>query len=200
MPISYLIGMKPDTQLVADSLDGDERAFTELYLRHWTPILGYIKRMVSNEQVAEDIVQDAFIRIYDNLGKFDGSKSSFTTWAHTIAGNLAKNELSKINKRAQLRAKWMRNSNIVSEYLSETPEDEYDRKIRQERISLYASELTKNQRDAFILKDVYGKTIKETADELGISISATKNRLHRARKALREKIGKDELFQNVRGI
>ena len=176
--------MTSDNELVKLFLDGDERAFGQLYNRYWNSLVSFIKRMVIDEQIAEDIVQDTFIRIYRNLDKFNPKKSSFSTWSHTIATNLAKNEIKLQNNRNQMLRKWVEEHYELS-YTSETPEDKLDKKRKYAYIFYLLDKLTENQRKAFIHKDIYGLSIKETAEKLGISISATKNRLHRARKAFK---------------
>src|SRR5881275_2153305 len=81
-----------DSAVVAAFLSGEQRAFTELVERYQTRLLNFIYRTIGDREKAEDLVQEVFIRVYRHLHRFDRSKK-FSTWAYTIASNLAKNEL-----------------------------------------------------------------------------------------------------------
>ena len=81
-----------DAKVVQAFLDGDARAFTELVLRYQTRLLNFIYRTIGDRERAEDLVQEAFVRVYRHLHRFDQSRK-FSTWIYTIASNLAKNEL-----------------------------------------------------------------------------------------------------------
>ena len=81
-----------DSAVVTAFLGGEERAFSELVERYQTRLLNFIYRTIGDREKAEDLVQEVFIRVYRHLHRFDRSKK-FSTWAYTIASNLAKNEL-----------------------------------------------------------------------------------------------------------
>src|ERR1700694_3898473 len=83
-----------DAEIVTSFLGGEERAFQELVERYQTRLLNFIYRTIGDREKAEDLVQEVFIRVYRHLHRFDRSKK-FSTWAYTIASNLAKNELRK---------------------------------------------------------------------------------------------------------
>src|SRR3569832_926902 len=88
-----------DSALVAAFLGGEERAFQELVERYQTRLLNFIYRTIGAREKAEDQVQEVFIRVYRHLHRFDRSKK-FSTWAYTIASNLAKNELRNRSRNA----------------------------------------------------------------------------------------------------
>ena len=81
-----------DVRLVQSYLSGDERAFTVMVDRYQVRLLNFVYRIVGDRERAEDLVQEAFIRVHRHLGRFDRTKK-FSTWIYTIASNLAKNEL-----------------------------------------------------------------------------------------------------------
>src|ERR671938_1684173 len=78
-----------DTAVVSAFLAGEERAFQELVERYQTRLLNFIYRTIGDQERAEDLVQEVFIRVYRHIGRFDRSKK-FSTWIYTIASNLAK--------------------------------------------------------------------------------------------------------------
>ena len=81
-----------DAAVVTAFLGGEERAFQELVERYQTRLLNFIYRTIGDREKAEDLVQEVFIRVYRHIHRFDRTKK-FSTWAYTIASNLAKNEL-----------------------------------------------------------------------------------------------------------
>src|SRR3569832_866895 len=81
-----------DSAVVAQFLGGEERAFQELVDRYQTRLLNFVYRTIGDREKSEDLVLEVFIRVYRHLHRFDRSKK-FSTWAYTIASNLAKNEL-----------------------------------------------------------------------------------------------------------
>jgi DNA-directed RNA polymerase specialized sigma24 family protein len=81
-----------NSELVAAHLAGDSLAFQELVSRYRGRLLNFVDRMIGDRERAEDLVQEAFIRVYRHLHRFDTTKK-FSTWIYTIASNLAKNEL-----------------------------------------------------------------------------------------------------------
>src|SRR5438874_3191202 len=81
-----------DSAVVTAFLGGEERAFQVLVERYQIRLLNFVYRTIGDRERAEDLVQEVFIRVYRHLHRFDRSKK-FSTWAYTIASNLAKNEL-----------------------------------------------------------------------------------------------------------
>ncbi|MCE2802892.1 MAG: sigma-70 family RNA polymerase sigma factor [Gemmatimonadetes bacterium] len=71
---------------------GESRAFDVLFHRYQSRLLNFINRTIGDRERAEDLVQEAFIRVHRHIARFDRAKK-FSTWIYTIAGNLAKNEL-----------------------------------------------------------------------------------------------------------
>src|SRR5687768_3890466 len=91
-----------DSALVAQFLAGEKRAFDELVDRYSTRLLNFVQRTIGDRERAQDLVQETFIRVYRHLHRFDQSKK-FSTWAYTIAGNLAKNELRNRSRSEERR-------------------------------------------------------------------------------------------------
>ena len=78
--------------LIEAHLDGDPKAFAQIVSRYQVRLLNFVYRMIGDRERAEDLVQEAFLRVYRHLERFDRSRK-FSTWIYTIASNLAKNEL-----------------------------------------------------------------------------------------------------------
>jgi len=80
--------METDEQLAASSAEGNDQAFAELLQRYLKPVYGFLYQMVRDQSQVEDLAQDAFIKAWKNIQRFDQSKS-FKTWIFTIAKNTA---------------------------------------------------------------------------------------------------------------
>src|ERR1700712_2596235 len=98
-----------DAEVVTSFLGGEERAFQELVERYQTRLLNFIYRTIGDREKAEDLVQEVFIRVYRHLHRFDRSKK-FSTWAYTIASNLAKNELRNRSRNPLVLFQTMRSA------------------------------------------------------------------------------------------
>src|SRR5438105_15826477 len=98
-----------DGSVVAAFLGGEERAFQEIVERYQTRLLNFIYRTIGDRDRAEDLVQEVFIRVHRHLHRFDQSKK-FSTWAYTIASNLAKNELRNRSRNPLVLFRPMRGS------------------------------------------------------------------------------------------
>src|SRR4026209_2606666 len=119
-----------DADVVASFLDGEERAFQELVERYQTRLLNFIYRTIGDREKSEDLVQEVFIRVYRHLHRFDSTKK-FSTWAYTIASNLAKNELRNRSRNPLVyyQSSWGRDDEdqrpLQFEDASSRPDDMY---------------------------------------------------------------------------
>jgi len=155
---------------------------------------GYIYRlalkMLHNPQDAEDVLQETFIKAYRALPKFNG-RSKVSTWLYRIATNEALMFLRK--KKPEFISVEIPRENELGEQESLQivdwcciPEDELASDEARQHLDLSIEKLSLALRSVFILRDIEGLSIKETAEILEISESAVKIRLHRARMQLRE--------------
>lgn len=168
---------------------GDRAAYAELVEKTSPRIYGLALRMLSNEQDAEDVLQETYLKAYKALPDFE-KKSSLTTWLYRIAANEA---LMMIRKKKPLQQSVeLDDDNDESEALPEIvdwrflPEKELasteTRRMLQDAIDRLSSAL----RIVFLLRDVQGLSVKETADVLGVNENVVKTRLVRARLKLRD--------------
>ncbi len=130
-----------------------------------------------------DIVQEAYIRIWKNFGKFD-SKSSFTYWFQSILRNLS---IDWLRKQAAQQGKPVRNQEIPDRQSEESgPDGELERKEVDSLIRNWLAGLPKTQQKVFIMRDLEGLSIKEVEKETGLTEPSIKTNLWLARKKLRE--------------
>ena len=175
-----------DSTLVARFLGGERRAFTELADRYHVRLMNFIHRTIGDRDRAEDLVQETFIRVYRHLHRFDQTKK-FSTWAYTIAGNLAKNELRNRSRNPLVLFQTIKKNCDADhrplEWEDNTyrPDDLYRKRHLKEMIDGAVAQLPEHHRIVFVLREMEGKTYEEIAEITGVNLGTVKSRLNRAR-------------------
>ncbi len=179
--------------LVASARSGNTSAFEELVGRYEDKIFRLTSNITGNREDAEDAMQDAFLKAYAHLKDFHG-ESRFYTWLVRIAANEA---LMRLRKRRpnhfSLDQPIEGDSDLMPRELEEwspNPEELYAKSEIDKIISSFVDQLEDEYRIVLVLRDVEELSTQETADALGISLSAVKSRLLRARLKLREKLSR----------
>lgn len=175
-----------DSGLVAVFLAGEPRAFTELADRYHVRLLNFIYRTIGDRDRAEDLVQETFIRVYRHIHRFDQTKK-FSTWAYTIAGNLAKNELRNRSRNPlvlfqTIKRNWDADHRPL-EWEDNTfrPDELFRKRNLREMIEHAVSQLPEHHRVVFVLRELEGKTYEEISEITGVNLGTVKSRLNRAR-------------------
>ncbi|HXY19533.1 MAG TPA: sigma-70 family RNA polymerase sigma factor [Gemmatimonadales bacterium] len=175
-----------DGQVVQAFLEGNDRAFDELVSRYQVRLLNFVYRTVGDRERAEDLVQEVFIRIYRHLHRFDQTKK-FSTWAYTIASNLAKNELRNRSRNPlvlfqTIKRHWEADHRPLQfEDSSSRPDDLFRKRHLRELVEQSVSQLPEHHRVVFVLRELEGKTYEEIAEITGCNLGTVKSRLNRAR-------------------
>ncbi len=158
-------------------------SFEDVYRDHYRMVYCLCLRMLKNEADAEDITQDAFIKIYKKLGSFRGD-SKLTTWLHQIAVNEVLMYFRK-NKR-RINNELLTDTGVIIERplsineIFETPQI-----IDHIALSRAIAKLPRGYRNVFLLHDVHGYEHEEVARILGVTAGTSKSQLHKARLKLR---------------
>jgi RNA polymerase sigma-70 factor, ECF subfamily len=181
-----------ESALVARAKAGDTAAFSELVQHYDRRVFRMAKQITQNDDDAEDVLQEAFLKAYTHLDDFQGN-SKFYTWIVRIAVNEA---LMKLRKRRSDRSVPLDEPIDTGEdevareiaVWEDNPEDTYSREELSEILDQAIQSLKPAYRTVFILRDIEELSIEETAEALNLSISAVKSRLLRARLQLREKL------------
>jgi|SRR6478672_7233637 RNA polymerase sigma-70 factor, ECF subfamily len=174
-----------DPALVARALRGDEAAFQLLTERHSQSVFHLAYRMTGNEQDAEDIVQETFLRAFRNLKRYE-SRSLFSTWLYRIAANYTV-DLMRSRKRFVDPAAMSPNGDWLNDVASTMPTAErlaMSGQIR-ENIGRAMEQLTLQERSAFVLRHYHELSIEEIGGTLGLGENATKHSIFRAVRKLR---------------
>jgi RNA polymerase sigma-70 factor (ECF subfamily) len=177
-----------------DSLKaGDREAFTQLVDATSGPIYRVAMQILGDEQDAEDVLQETYIKAFRALPAFEG-RSSVTTWLHRIAVNEA---LMLVRKRRPQTISIDDNSPFDGEAESESvdivdfccmPEGELLSKESRDFLDQAVQDLPANLRVVFVMRDLEGMSIQETSEALGLSENNIKTRLLRARLRLRAEL------------
>jgi len=174
--------------LVAKARKGDRDAFTELVAKTYTDTYTLAFRLTGSDADAADVVQDTYVRAFKSMSKFRGD-AKFTTWLYRIAANCASTHMSKTRRN---RYEVLEDDHtLVDSVAAHDPEMTIDNGELHSRLVDALELLPKNMREVVVLRDVYDLTHEHIADEVGISVTAAKVRLHRARKKLRELVDTD---------
>jgi RNA polymerase sigma-70 factor (ECF subfamily) len=173
--------------------NGDQAEFAKVVGAYSGYIYRLALKMVNNPQDAEDILQETFIKAYDAFPKFEG-RSKVSTWLYRIATNEALMFLrSKDPTPISVEQPYPQEQEATPKPLEIVdwcclPEDEMLTDEVRQYLSKSVEELSDALKATFVLRDIEKLSTKETADVLGISESAVKTRLHRARMQLRENL------------
>jgi len=172
-----------NSELVRLSQLGDQTAFEQLVVRHQDLVFSLAFKLTGNKEMANDVAQEAFIRAWKAIDKFRGD-STFGTWIYRITVNSAWTLRKKAKKHNTL--------NIDETYEPVIIDEKRDPElvaINSDLSSTLINALDKiplDQRIIVELKNIEGRSHKEIADFLGISVTAAKVRLHRAHQRLRD--------------
>ncbi|MCE1246675.1 MAG: sigma-70 family RNA polymerase sigma factor [Firmicutes bacterium] len=184
--------MDEDLQVIEKFKRGDKDSFTFLINKYKKPVVNLIYRFTGNFRDSEDLAQEVFLRAYRGLDKFE-SRSSFFTWLYTITMNLCLRSREKENRviiqslnQKQEDGSLDRDMDALSQ--GNPVEESVEGSETAQAVRKAVMELPPNERMAVILHRYEDKSYEEIAEVLGISISAVKSRLHRARESLREKL------------
>src|SRR5450432_2185135 len=183
-----------ELKLVHAAKAGDISAFEELVKRYDRNVFRIAQHITQNREDAEDVVQDAFLKAYQNLKNFQ-EQSKFYTWLVRIAVNEALMRLRRrrpermVSLDEEVKTEEDSLPREIADW-SPNPEQQYNQAELREILSKTIQGLPPGFRTVFVLRDVEGLSTEETAAALELSVPAVKSRLLRARLQLRERLGK----------
>ncbi|MBK6428387.1 MAG: sigma-70 family RNA polymerase sigma factor [Blastocatellia bacterium] len=184
-----------DHELVAAARDGDELAFQEVVRRYRTPITNFVYRMLNDYEMAVDLAQETFVRVYTSIGRYEAN-FSFSTYIYRIASNLAISEIRK-RKRRRVVSFFSVFQSDDGEMLEHDPADTRqlaeDALLEDERrlaVTKAIATLPEKYRSALVLRDIEDHSYEQIAQILDLSEGTVKSRINRARNLLREKLEK----------
>jgi RNA polymerase sigma-70 factor, ECF subfamily len=193
METSYGTGLNKDSDgaLVAAVKRGDSQAFEELVLRHEQRVLAVAQRITNNREDAEDVAQESLHKAFLHLDTFQ-EKSRFSTGLTRITMNEA---FMLLRRRRGFFEVWSENPDDGMKSSSEAfvdhgpnPEESYLHRERTELLAEAINRLGSTIRTTILLRDIEERSVKETAQILGTSITAVKARVFQGRRKLRRAV------------
>lgn len=158
-------------------------AYEILVKRFKDPLMNFVYRFVGDRDVSTDIVQDTMIKFYLNKDSYQ-SIAKFSTWIYTIAGNLAKNELKRRNRRSMLSISNSDDDDFVLQIEDQkivAPDRAADNKMKNEIVQKALLKIKIVYREMVILRDIEGFSYEEIVELTGVSIGTVKSRINRGR-------------------
>lgn len=185
---SHALDSDTDEALVDKARAGDFAAFEKLFERHRTMVYRYAYQMAPRRDDAEDVVQEVFVRAYQNLHRYR-DEAKFTTWLLRIATNLGTDRARMSQRRQNLEQQeaagaltWM------TEGVTDDPVHNLEAARRVDALRKGLNALPVHHRSVIVLRDIEEREYPEIAEILGCSVGGAKLRVLRARRALRDRV------------
>jgi len=170
-------------EIILNARSGDTVAFRKLVEMHHRLAYSVAFRMLRNREDAEDIVQEAFVRSWKNLERFDMSMK-FSTWLYHIVVNLCLDVLKSVGHRSRKIQVELLSDEIKSNH--ETPETVLNDRELMQIVWQRSEELTPKQKAVFVLRDLEGLSAQEVSEVLDLLPEQVKSNLYHARKKMSE--------------
>ena len=178
-----------DGELVVRALAGREEGFEELVRRYQRPIVAYVYRMVGDYDAALDLAQEVFIKVYNSLTRYR-PEFKFSTWIYRIAHNAAIDHLRRAGaartEDLEVAGEGGRTFEKPLASRAPTPEQETERGERRAEIEDAVCQLPPAYRELIVLRHSHDLSYDEIAEVTGLPLGTVKNRIFRAREAMRE--------------
>ncbi len=195
-----------DHELMQRYADGDERAFAMLFDRHRRPLYNFILRSCSRRDLADELLQDVFLRVIKSADTYEPS-AKFTTWVYTIARNAC---IDAARKRSRADVYSLQNRVGSDDEEGETHQQrlvddkahsgsvDAERQVFRDRLQQALQKLPKKQREVFVLREISGLKFREIAEVVDAKVPTIKSRMRYALDHLRGELAeyKDHHFDD----
>ncbi len=177
-----------DAPLIEGCCQGDARSYQRLYEKYSGKVYGFARRFLGDEQHAEDVTQEVFLRVFRKLSTFRGD-SRFSTWLFRVSLNSCKNKRRSLERDQRFDPERFQRSRPGEEV---SPERHIACRALQGRIDEAMGKLTESQRSVLLLKAVEELSYREIGEIFGESENQVRGKLYRARKAFRSALAELE--------
>lgn len=176
-----------DEELIRRFQAGDEAAFEEIVYRYSDRLMNFAYRFVLNREESEDIVQDTFLKVYQNRHAYR-EIAKFSTWIYTITGNLAKTVLRKRRNRKLFFFSRLGPEDKDMDFPSKDrkPENKIEGQFDERIIQRAIKKLPEHFRTVIILRDIQELSYEEISNIINAPLGTVKSRINRARLRLQE--------------
>lgn len=180
-------------EIIKKAKKGDKKSMGILVMNYQKQAFSLAFRIVGDDEDARDIVQDSFIKIWQNISKFD-EKMKFSTWMYRIVTNMAIDYLRKVRKNKMVDVEKVES---LIHKAGEDPEAKLSNIETGNLIRVTCDSLSPKQRIVYALRELHDMGTEETAEILGMTIDSVKSNLYHARKYVRKKM--QNLLNTERG-
>ncbi|KXH81698.1 RNA polymerase sigma factor [Sporosarcina sp. HYO08] len=171
--------MQEESEWIQQVLAGNKQAYAFIIDKYKNPLYGTILRMTQHPQDAQDLVQEAFIKVYEQLHQYDAT-GSFSSWLYRVAINHCMDEFRK--KRYQMKQVEVEESSIVN---TNHPEVIFLQKEKKRQLERLIATLPEDERIIILLRYVNELGYIEISELVDVPLSTVRNKLHRAKKKMR---------------
>ena len=177
--------MEEEMKWIEEVLSGNKQAYTQIINKYKNQLYATILRMTKNPQDAQDLVQESFIKVYHNLGKYDGV-GSFSSWIYRVAINHCMDEFRK--KRYKMKQVEINEETFVN---ANHPEVIFLKKEKNRQLERLIATLPEDERMIILLRYVNELSYCEISELVQLSLSNVRTKLHRAKKKMRESVERE---------
>ena len=190
-----------DDELMKQCQQGNIEVFDLIVRRNSSPLVNFIARFLSDQDAAEDLAQETFVRMFKAIKRYRSGAAKFSTWMYHIASNLCRNELRNRGRRGRFFVDSINTEEPFGQsqedddliatapaHISLQPESQLEQKERQHVVQSAISELPNRYRLPLILRDLQDLTYEEISESLNLPPGTTKSRINRARLMLKDKL------------
>ena len=172
-----------ESSLIKRATEGDNEAFESLMSAYERKVYALCLRMMGNRQDGEDAAQEAMVRIWQKLPQYRG-EAAFSTWVYRVTASACSDAIRKRSLRAQPSLEAMRAEGFEPQDGAPTPQQALESAERREAMRRAIAGVPEQMRSVFLLRDVHGLSVEETARVLHVSSGTVKSRLSRAREKI----------------
>jgi RNA polymerase sigma-70 factor, ECF subfamily len=190
MQLNFANSEMSETEAIEKVKNGDLAGLETLYALHRSLIYSLCLRCTNNVFDAEDLTQDVFLQVARKVNTFRGD-SQFTSWLYSVALNVVRLHARRGRRRGQVIV-----ANLTEGLLAAVPSRSCNLAQRI-AVTQALSSLTRARKETVVLHDIKGFSHKEAAWRMGVTVIASKSRLHRAHIALRAMLGNAPLAQQA---
>ena len=187
MFVKVIMNDKTDEELIKDFQNGNINSYNHLVFRYKDRLFNYIYQFVHDIDLAEDLLQDTFLKLYTHKNSYK-EVAKFSTWIYTIAGNFAKTELRKFKRRKTYSHSDLsfNDNEFIIEDKNKTPSDIFLNEGLRESLHECLSLLPLNFKNIIILRDIQELSYDEISTIVELPLGTVKSRINRARLKLYE--------------
>lgn len=176
-----------ESRLIAQASSGNAYAFEQLMAAYEKKIYGLCVRMLGSTHDGEDCAQEAMLRIWQKLPQYRGD-CAFSTWVYRVSASVCLDALRRRKRTQQESLEEMHEAGFEAQDDAPTPEQAHETRETGAAIASALNTVPEGMRSVFLLRDVHGLSVEDTARALGISAGTVKSRLARAREKMADNL------------